>query len=246
MQSIQPDHLGSPRVVIDATSNTPVWTWELAGEAFGATPPNQGPDGNGQPFVLNMRFPGQRYDAATGLNYNYFRDYESATGRYVQSDPVGLKGAINTYTYASSSPLTFLDFAGLAHTTGFSNSNLDRAAQNALAEAREKIRKCKMEECYDGLEAHYMTEEDRRYIMEKLITMTVVYNPTLRECGYAPQFQSEYVEIGPLSFHPSCCLAGTLAHEASHLGRNWGNGRGSEERSEYIEEKCFGCTGGWR
>ena len=175
-----------------------------------------------------------------------FRDYESATGRYVQSDPVGLKGAINTYTYASSSPLTFLDFAGLAHTTGFSNSNLDRAAQNALAEAREKIRKCKMEECYDGLEAYYMTEEDRRYIMEKLITMTVVYNPTLRECGYAPQFQSEYVEIGPLSFHPSCCLAGTLAHEASHLGRNWGNGRGSEERSEYIEEKCFGCTGGWR
>ena len=95
MHFIQPDHLGSPRVVIDAASNTPVWTWELTCEAFGATPPNQDPDGNGQPLVLNMRFPGQRYDGATGLNYNYFRDYEPGTGRYVQSDPSGLGGDIN-------------------------------------------------------------------------------------------------------------------------------------------------------
>lgn len=110
---IQPDHLGSPRVVIDAASNTAVWKWELTGEAYGATPPNQDPDGNGQPFVLNMRFPGQRFDAATALNYNYFRDYEPNTGRYVQSDPIGLFGGISTYSYSASSPLLLSDEKGL-------------------------------------------------------------------------------------------------------------------------------------
>ena len=110
---IQPDHLGSPRVVIDAASNTSVWTWDLTGEAFGATPPNQDPDGDGTAFTLNMRFPGQRFDAATGLNYNYFRDYEPNTGRYVQSDPIGLFGGISTYTYSASSPLLLSDEKGL-------------------------------------------------------------------------------------------------------------------------------------
>jgi RHS repeat-associated protein len=60
-----------------------------------------------------MRFPGQRYDAASGLNYNYFRDYEPGTGRYVQSDPIGLSGAISTYLYADADPLVRIDPFGL-------------------------------------------------------------------------------------------------------------------------------------
>jgi RHS repeat-associated protein len=35
---------------------------------------------------FDMRFPGQRYDAVSGMNYNYFRDYDAVTGRYVESD----------------------------------------------------------------------------------------------------------------------------------------------------------------
>ena len=99
---IEPDHLGTPRVIIDGVRNVPIWKWDLQGEAFGATPPNQDPDNDGTAFVFDLRYPGQRYDSSTGLHYNYFRDYDPATGRYVESDPIGLKGGVNTYSYLIS------------------------------------------------------------------------------------------------------------------------------------------------
>ncbi|WP_152477640.1 RHS repeat-associated core domain-containing protein [Xanthomonas arboricola] len=111
---IEPDHLGSPRVVIDPTRDVAVWTWSLKGEAFGNTAPNQDPDGDGAALVLDMRFPGQRFDAASGLNQNYFRDYDPATGRYGQSDPIGLRGGSSTFGYALQAPFVHMDFYGLA------------------------------------------------------------------------------------------------------------------------------------
>nr|WP_258079515.1 RHS repeat-associated core domain-containing protein [Xanthomonas arboricola] len=115
---IEPDHLGSPRVVIDPTRDVAVWTWSLKGEAFGNTAPNQDPDGDGAALVLDMRFPGQRYDAASGLNQNIHREYDAGTGRYSQSDPIGLDGGINAYSYAAAMPLTWIDRFGLAPNQG--------------------------------------------------------------------------------------------------------------------------------
>ncbi len=64
--------------------------------------------------MFDLRFPGQRYDAATELNYNYFRDgYDPATGRYTQSDPIGLIAGVSTYGYVSGSPLIWADMYGL-------------------------------------------------------------------------------------------------------------------------------------
>jgi len=60
-----------------------------------------------------MRFPGQRYDDATGLHYNCFRDYDPLTGRYVESDPIGLDGGVSTYGYVASGPLSHTDRLGL-------------------------------------------------------------------------------------------------------------------------------------
>ncbi|WP_074870486.1 RHS repeat-associated core domain-containing protein [Lysobacter enzymogenes] len=110
---VQPDHLGTPRSVIDPVRNVAVWTWDLASEVFGNSTPNQDPDLDAVPFVFDMRFPGQRFDAASGLNYNYFRDYEPGTGRYAQSDPIGLDGGISTYVYVGGSPLSGTDPLGL-------------------------------------------------------------------------------------------------------------------------------------
>jgi RHS repeat-associated protein len=110
---LQPDHLGSPRKVIQSSTNTAIWDWPILNNPFGETAPNQDPDGNAVPFVLNLRFPGQYFDVETGLHYNYFRDYEPGTGRYVESDPIGLDGGVATYAYADDSPLSKIDYLGL-------------------------------------------------------------------------------------------------------------------------------------
>jgi RHS repeat-associated protein len=67
-----------------------VWRWDS--DPFGTSPALEDPDGDGIAFTYNLRFPGQYYDKETRLHYNYFRDYDRATGRYIQSDPIGLRG----------------------------------------------------------------------------------------------------------------------------------------------------------
>lgn len=105
---IYPDHLNSPRVIVNS-AGTPVWDWE--GAPFGNTPANQNPNGLGT-FTYNLRLPGQYYDAETGLHYNTTRDYNPATGRYVESDPIGLLGGVNSYAYVGQNPVIVSDWHG--------------------------------------------------------------------------------------------------------------------------------------
>jgi len=118
---IEPDHLGTPRVVIEPARNVAVWTWDLKGEAFGNSVPNQDPDGDANSFVFNVRFPGQRYDVTTGMNYNYLRDYDTGSARYTQSDPIGLQGGISTYAYAEGNPNSYVDPMGLDSIVTYQN-----------------------------------------------------------------------------------------------------------------------------
>ena len=61
----------------------------------------------------NSILAGQYFDKETGTHYNYMRDYDPSTGRYIQSDPIELDGGINTYAYADNSPLDTFDPYGL-------------------------------------------------------------------------------------------------------------------------------------
>ena len=89
-----------------------VWKWDNA-EPFGNNAANENPSELGG-FRYDLRFPGQQYDAETGLAYNLARDYDASSGRYVESDPIGLEGGLNTYSYAMSRPTTDSDPTGLA------------------------------------------------------------------------------------------------------------------------------------
>ena len=103
VHAIHSDHLNTPRALANAqaqggqAAGTVVWRWKLnsvsatGSNAFGAQPADENPDGNGTTLRFDLRFPGQQWDAATGVSYNYFRDYEPQTGRYVESDWVACR-----------------------------------------------------------------------------------------------------------------------------------------------------------
>jgi RHS repeat-associated protein len=108
---VHSDHLNTPRKVSRPSDNQLEWRWDA--DPFGTTAANQNPAGLGA-FVYNLRFPGQMYMAETGLSQNYFRDYDPAVGRYVESDPIGLSGGVNTYAYTGDDPIMNYDDLGLA------------------------------------------------------------------------------------------------------------------------------------
>jgi len=110
---IETDHLGTPRQVVKPLGNVVVWKWDFLQNTFGNSVPNQDPDGDSVQFVLGMRFPGQYADIESGLNYNYFREYDGGAGRYIESDPIGLEGGTDTYAYALSNSLKLTDPKGL-------------------------------------------------------------------------------------------------------------------------------------
>ncbi|HBO4469254.1 TPA: RHS repeat protein, partial [Pseudomonas aeruginosa] len=98
------DHLDTPRLATDASGQI-AWQWQS--DAFG-----RGEALSQGSTQVNLRFPGQYYDAESGLHYNYFRDYDPETGRYVESDPIGLEGGINTYGYVNANPINQTDWRG--------------------------------------------------------------------------------------------------------------------------------------
>jgi len=115
------DYLNSPLVLVAGTGGEGQisWLWDHA------------PFGEDQPLAkasvsYNLRFPGQYYDSETGLHQNAARDYAPIIGRYIESDPIGLKGGNNSYAYARNNPLTFDDPSGL-DATNWTNSSSGRS-----------------------------------------------------------------------------------------------------------------------
>jgi len=102
------DHLGTPQRLITATGTI---VWQAAYFPFGKAQVTTSTVQN------NLRFPGQYYDAETGLHYNWHRFYDPETGRYISADPIGLDGGMNLYAYTSGDPINEIDPWGLAKCT---------------------------------------------------------------------------------------------------------------------------------
>jgi RHS repeat-associated protein len=103
------DHLGTPAKM---TGDAGTVIRDAAYKPFGGEASVVGSEN------LDLRFPGQIQDLESGrglaslvmpLHYNYFRDYDPASGRYLQVDPIGLAGGLNTYGYVGGNPVSWID-----------------------------------------------------------------------------------------------------------------------------------------
>jgi RHS repeat-associated protein len=121
---VETDHLGTPRMITDGAQQS-IWTWHSA--PYGDTLANEDPRNTGQTFSYPLRFPGQYFDPETQRHYNLYRDYEPVTGRYVQTDPIGLLGGINTFAYVGGNPLRFVDPLGLDVTVVINTNGIGHA-----------------------------------------------------------------------------------------------------------------------
>lgn len=104
MYFLHDDRLGTPQLASDGSQNV---VWSASYQPFGQTTATSGS------ISQNLRFPGQYADAETGWNHNGFRDYVPSLGRYIASDPIGLLGGSNTYTYVGGNSITRTDKFGL-------------------------------------------------------------------------------------------------------------------------------------
>ncbi len=120
------DHLGTPQKMTDSTGAV---VWAADYKPFGEATVTV------STITNNLRFPGQYYDVETGLNYNYYRDYNPVIGRYLESDPLLLPfihnratyfvpstfvmtpGRLHDYLYVGNSPMNRIDLKGLDDAT---------------------------------------------------------------------------------------------------------------------------------
>jgi RHS repeat-associated protein len=130
--AIQSDHLNTPRRLVQSDGQV-AWQWAysafgdeqptIAKNRFANTALNQSFGSTMVPAVtFNLRYPGQYFDQESGLHYNYHRSYSATTGRYTQSDPIGLDGGWNRYSYVGQNPLQFTDPLGLQIASGGSGA----------------------------------------------------------------------------------------------------------------------------
>ena len=134
------DHINTPRIITDSATNNVVWSW-VDTDPFGISPPNENPGGVAA-FNYNVRFPGQLFDKETNNHYNINRDYNPQTGRYVESDPIGLSAGFNTYAYVGGNPISYTDSTGLARQldpNGAECQQLKKKIQNKKADINKRI-----------------------------------------------------------------------------------------------------------
>ena len=111
---IHTDRLGTPLAVTSTPGAGPAKAiWRASYEPFGLATADEDPDGDSTNFGLDLRFPGQVFDAESGGHDNYFRTYDPTVGRYLEADPIGQLGGINVYEYADDNPANEVDPYGL-------------------------------------------------------------------------------------------------------------------------------------
>jgi RHS repeat-associated protein len=208
-----------------ATNGTQAIVWRWEGEAFGNTPAEELAG-----VSVNLRFPGQYYDSETNLHYNYFRYYDPTLGRYLQSDPIGLKDGLNTYNYVDLNPIRYVDPLGL-----YRLKNCDAVEtgkiHSAVEDAKTASQKC-------------LSCGDQDKFEEELENVTIVCSASLNSsrtgeplCGMTWDDNMILITPGGLN-SPGYCgtVAATVFHEMVHL---IGYGENFHKWIGKLEKRCL-------
>ncbi len=229
------DHLGTPQVLTDTNGQV---VWKGRAEAFGKTTVEAS-----STVTNNLRFPGQYFDAETGMHYNYFRDYEPSIGRYVESDPIGLSGGNGRSLYASGNPLNRFDSHGLLARGQGCTQEQWRRIQEAESKIQQKIDgSCAgCDDRNNGCIPCAYLHQVRNALHTSSVGCSGADNQKLY-CGEAPVGGAS-VTLHPIAFLPICgCLEATVLHELLHNAGLDGDGT-SHGAINFIERRCFGCAG---
>lgn len=193
-----------------ASAALDVWSWE--GEACGATAPTGS-------VTINLRFPGQYYDTESGLHYNWNRYYDPKLCRYVSSDPIGLDGGSNTYTYAFNNPLIWLDPLGLRVVLGQITRISTATITPGIDDINLSLVRSSTIEYYINIPDCFIKKSEKTF--PKFINGTKWHDPDYP--WEKPKWTIEYVVItkynyGPPSNDPCCKGTVTPAYQQTTSG----------------------------
>ena len=224
------DHLGTPQKIVDSSGQV-VWAgfYQPFGKSW-AYPAD---------ITNNFRFPGQYYDAETGLHYNWHRYYDPDTGRYITADPIGLEGGVNLYAYVMNNPII------LADPTALILKSFSMESANAIAEliknsptAGDIIRKLNNSSEIISI----FTTAEEHLIQNKICLGLNHYDSDNNVVVFDPYDTGEKIykyegKINPWRLKPpEIGLAHELIHALHDIEGSYG-GRDEENRTMMLENK---------
>lgn len=230
---IHTDHLNTPRRITRPSNNQVLWRWQS--DPYGHSLPDEDADGDGVGFAYNLRFPGQYFDAETGLHYNHFRDFDPSTGRYLESDPIGLAGGINTYGYSGGNPITNFDPWGMDWIE-YTGQRLTLYDGN-LDDRTKPLRRCRATSGYLDLfvnyqQAKYQNVEDVGPVPESLYRINLRLDPT-RYASVHVSGENLNADFGIQRIRPVYAMPDGTTRDPSA----WGSWRA---RLEHVSGNTFG------
>ena len=219
----QNDHLGTPQKLLTQSGQT---VWSATYDAFGNATIDPA-----YTIVNNLRNPGQYYDAETGLHYNWMRYYDPKSGRYWTSDPIGLKGGINLYTYVLGNPLSYVDPTGLAlvpvNLPGLGATYLDDAF---LPSVQTFINNAAANGVNLNFNSAYRTPQHQAELRNDPNAITPA-DHSLHSCGFAVDINYSSLTVAQQQI---------IRNAASAAGLNWGGNFQTQDPPHFYIEPSGG------